>query len=81
MDRVKFYSPNDWAGAHNLEKSEQIILNFDAKKEYEINDILEFFNIYKYFDNKVRLKKWNENYGRSGKSIWRRNFSTSFNIC
>ena len=52
MDRIKYYSPRDWAGGYNLEKAEQIILNFDNDKEYDINDILEFFNIYKYFDNK-----------------------------
>jgi hypothetical protein len=43
MDRVKYYSPSDWAGGYNLEKAEQIILNFGNGKEYDINDLLEFF--------------------------------------
>ena len=34
MDRVECYSPSDWAGGYNLEKVEQIILNFDNGKEY-----------------------------------------------
>lgn len=69
MDRIKYYSPGDWAGGYNLEKAEQIILNFDNDKEYDINDILEFFNIYKYFDNKVYLTKWDDDYIQKLKNI------------
>lgn len=69
MDRIKYYSPSDWAGGYNLEKAEQIILNFDNDKEYDINDILEFFNIYKYFDNKVYLTKWEDDYIQKLKDI------------
>ena len=69
MDRIKYYSPRDWAGGYNLEKAEQIILNFDNDKEYDINDILEFFNIYKYFDNKVYLTKWDDDYIQKLKDI------------
>ena len=32
MDRVVFYSPNDWAGGYNLEKAETIILKYDKNK-------------------------------------------------
>ena len=45
MNRVKYYSPGDWAGGYNLEKAEEIILKFDNGK---------------YFDNKVYLAKWDE---------------------
>lgn len=69
MDRIKYYSPRDWAGGYNLEKAEQIILNFDNDKEYDINDILEFFNIYKYFDNKVYLTKCDDDYIQKLKDI------------
>ena len=62
MDRIKYYSPSDWFGGYYLEKAEQIILNFEKEREYNINDILEFFNIYKYFDNKVYLTKWDDKY-------------------
>lgn len=69
MDRIKYYSPSDWSGGYNLEKAEQVILNFDNDKEYDINDILEFFNIYKYFDNKVYLTKWDNDYIQKLKDI------------
>lgn len=69
MDRIKYYSPSNWAGGYNLEKAEQIIPNFDNDKEYDINDILEFFNIYKYFDNKVYLTKWDDDYIQKLKDI------------
>ena len=69
MDRIKYYSPNNLAGGYNLEKAEQVILNFDSNKDYNINDILELFNICKYFDNKVYLKKWDEDYIKKLKSI------------
>ena len=69
MDRIKYYSPSDWSGGYNLEKAEQVILNFDNYKEYDINDILEFFNIYKYFDNKVYLTKWDDDYIQKLKDI------------
>ena len=52
-----------------MEKAEQVILNFDNDKEYDINDILEFFNIYKYFDNKVYLTKWDDDYIQKLKDI------------
>lgn len=60
MERVKYYPSNNWAGGHNLEISENIILSFDSKNDYDINDILEFFNISKYFDNKIYLTKWDK---------------------
>lgn len=69
MDRIKYYSPSDWSGGYNLEKAEQVILNFDNDKKYDINDILEFFNIYKYFDNKVYLTKWDDDYIQKLKDI------------
>ena len=52
-----------------MEKAEQVILNFDNDKDYDINDILEFFNIYKYFDNKVYLTKWDDDYIQKLKDI------------
>ena len=33
MDRVKFYSVNDWAGGYQLKKAEKIINNFDKNNE------------------------------------------------
>lgn len=69
MDRIKYYSPTDLAGGYNLEKAEQVILSFDNNKDYGINDLLEFFNIHKYFDNKVYLTKWDDDYIEELKSV------------
>ena len=44
MDRIKFYSPSDWACGYNLEKLENVLQNYDVnKKQYNINDIIELF--------------------------------------
>lgn len=61
MDRIKFYSPSDWACGYNLEKLENVLQNYDVnKKQYNINDIIELFNITLYIDNECFLIKWSE---------------------
>lgn len=60
MNRVVYYSPGDWSGGYNLEKAEEIIKAYDENKEYDINELLEFYNIYKFFQNKVYLKNWSK---------------------
>lgn len=63
MEQVKFYSKEDMASGYNLTKAENIIDSFDEQKEYnEINELIEFYNIIKYIDNEVFLKKWDEKY-------------------
>ena len=63
MEQVKFYSKEDMASGYNLSKAEKIIDSFDEQKEYnEINELSEFYNIIKYIDNEVFLKKWDEKY-------------------
>ena len=39
MDRVKFYSVNDWAGGYQLQKAEKIINDFDKNKKYTMEEI------------------------------------------
>ena len=61
MERVKFYSKSDLGCAYNLEKLYKIINDYDEKKmDYDINDILEFYNIILYVDNECYLKKWTD---------------------
>ena len=62
MNRVKFYSVTDWGSGHQLKKAEKVINDFDKNKEYEIEDILEFYNITKYIDSKMYLEQWNKEY-------------------
>lgn len=63
MDRVKFYSMNDWAGGYQLKKAEKIINNFDknnenlkASKEYKVNLICK--NYGEIFDARDRINKF-----------------------
>ena len=62
MDKdVKFFSKNDWQCGNNLVLAENVLNSFDSSKEYnDINEILEFYNIQKYLDNKCYLTKCNE---------------------
>lgn len=58
--RVVFYSEQDLARGYNLENADAI-LRTDIKKSYsDINDILELYNIKKYIDNELYLKKWTQ---------------------
>lgn len=58
MNRVLYFSRNDFACAFNLEKIETI----DVLKlsDIGINDAIEFLEINKYFEEKIYLKKWSE---------------------
>src|SRR5699024_10348100 len=43
----------------NLRKSEKVIQEYEKGKEVnDINDIIELYNIKKYFDNKIYLLEW-----------------------
>jgi hypothetical protein len=60
LNRVKFYSKEDMAGRHHLAKAESI-LKGEMQSVYEnINEVLELYNIKKYFDNKLYLKNWTQ---------------------
>ena len=60
LNRVVFHSKEDMAGAHYLQKGEEI-LRADIKSDYsDINDILELYNIKKYIDNELYLKNWTQ---------------------
>lgn len=51
MERIKFYSINDMVSGKNLIRIKEIVDNFDEnKKYYNINDIIELYNITKYVD-------------------------------
>lgn len=69
MDRVKFYSVNDWAVGYQLQKAEKIINDFDKNKKYTMQEILELYNITKYIDNNLFLKKWSTVYIEKAKEV------------
>ena len=61
MERIKFYSKSDLGCSYNLEKLYEIVNNYDKKKKnYNINNIIEFYNISLYNDNECYLKKWTD---------------------
>jgi hypothetical protein len=61
MDRIKFYPSNDLFCGYNLSQAENILRNFDLSRQsfnYDINDIIEFYNIQKFIDKELFLKTW-----------------------
>ena len=69
MDGVKFYSTKDLGSGYQLQKAEKIIESYNDTKEYNITELIEFYNITKYIDNKVFLKKWDNTYIDNVKKI------------
>jgi len=72
--RVKFYSVYDMASGWHLQKIEKLLDNWeDSGEKRTINDILELYNIKKYFDAGLHLDGWDEdrvnNYARIVKQI------------
>lgn len=57
-DRVKYYPPTDLLFGHNLSKIEE--MQIPAFEEIDINDAIEFFQIKRYFDTKIRSKNWSD---------------------
>jgi len=58
LNKVAFYSREDMACGHQLQKGEHI-LRSDLKSNYtDINDIFELYNIKKYIDNELYLISW-----------------------
>lgn len=62
MDKVKFYSITDLGSGYELQKAENIIESYNDSKEYNITELIELYNITKYIDNKMFLKKWDDVY-------------------
>lgn len=62
-NRIKYYSNSDLSTGWNLKKIEEVIENYDETKEdYEINDIIEFYNITQFLNNKLYLNNWDDTY-------------------
>ncbi|WP_430109284.1 hypothetical protein [Paenibacillus sp. B1-33] len=60
MNRIKYYSINDLLNGRNLRKCKALLHEYDDnRREVQgINDMIELYNIKKYFDNKVYLVDW-----------------------
>lgn len=57
---VKFYSPSDLSCGYNLELAGKILESYRDDFEYNINQILEFYNIQLFFNYKCYLTKWDD---------------------
>ena len=62
VNKVKFYSVADWASGYQLQNAEKIIKEFDKNNEYGVVELLEFYNIIKYIDNKMFLRQWSDEF-------------------
>lgn len=58
--RVVFYSASDMSSWWNLANAEKLLNAVEVEKEFWLNELLEFYNVNKYFDNKIFLKDWSE---------------------
>ncbi|RLD57384.1 MAG: hypothetical protein DRJ01_13920 [Bacteroidetes bacterium] len=62
-ERVYYYSKYDGAGYSNMQLAEKLLANFKADTDFDINDILELYQVKLYIDNevyKVYLTQWTE---------------------
>jgi len=74
INRVVFYSIQDLSKDRNLQNAESLIEKFDSKNLYDVNDILELYQIKLYFDNELYRSVWSEeiteNYLKTVNSFW-----------
>ncbi|CAM4499710.1 hypothetical protein FHS16_005586 [Paenibacillus endophyticus] len=77
MNRVKFYSINDLLYGHNLKNCESSLNDFDLglRDVTDVNDIIELYNIKKYFDNEVYLVEWTSDIIKQFKGIVSNNYA------
>lgn len=59
VNRVVFYSIRDMSKDHNLKNAEPIIQGFKEGNRYDINDVIELYQIKLYFDNGLYHSAWN----------------------
>jgi len=61
MERVKYYSAADLSTGYNLSIGQEILEFFDdSKKDYQLVEILNFYNISKFIDYKIYLNEWSD---------------------
>lgn len=81
-ERIKFYSKNDLSCGYYLDKIENIIKKYDNISELkDINDAIELYNIKKYFDNEIYLKRWKEKDIEVYKKIIKSSYGLIYKFC
>ena len=56
--RVKFYSKNDLSIASYFKRIEEIMASDYFSESKNVNDIIELFNVCKFFDNEISSSNW-----------------------
>lgn len=59
MRGIKYYSNSDMSIGYNLKQAEKVLKGFDNSKKYNINKLLEFYNVIIMInENKLYLDEW-----------------------
>ena len=59
--RIKYYSSSDLSSGYHLQQAEPILLQEEkAFTDYDINDVIELYNIGLFFENNIYLKSWDD---------------------
>lgn len=59
--KVKFYGEHDMSAGLHLKRAASILENWNESTDMpDINQVLEFYNIKKYFDCGIRLEQWDD---------------------
>ncbi len=73
-NRVNFFSKEDMSAGFNLSLAESILRSYDSNNYFELNDIIELYQIKKYIDNDLFLLSWTEEdkllFKEKVKNIW-----------
>lgn len=59
--RVRYFEPNDWSFGSNYKRAEEILKNWNNDCSItDVNEIIEFYNILRYFNSGIRHSSWDE---------------------
>ena len=59
--RIIYYSSSDLSSGYHLQQVEPILLQEEkAFTDYDINDVIELYNIGLFFENNIYLKSWDD---------------------
>lgn len=78
-DGIKFFSASDLSVGYYIRKAEQVIISFCDDKQYNINQIIEFYNIQELMEVGAYPRDWTEEKYRQLKEITSR-FSRAIDI-
>ena len=60
MGRIKFYSKDDFSCGYQLSNSIDKLIKYETMSLQEIDDLIEIYNIKKFFDHEIYLAEWSK---------------------